>query len=338
MSTARVTTLALALAIAFTSINRLSAQTGSASPAGRTITKPPITALAISPNGKSLVVGSQAGLERRSWPALSRVKNIATELAHIHDLAFSPDGNLLAAAGGAPAESGAVEVYRWPSLELAYRCEPHTDVVYAVAWRADSSRFAAASADTDVTEHDAATGKEIRRLQGHSRPVLTACYLPDGKHLITAGIDETLRIWNRQGEIERTLSNHTAAVNQAALRPSTEPQAQPVIASAGDDRTVRIWQPAVGRLMRFVRLDHIPNAIAWSADGAKIFAACSDGRVRTIDSETAEVQSTLDAIDGVAYSIAVAPDGRLAVGGSNGQVQRLASPAITLQHSAGNSD
>jgi WD40 repeat protein len=232
-------------------------------------------------------------------------------------------------AGGAPAESGAVEVYRWPSLELAYRCEPHTDVVYAVAWRVDSSRFAAASADTDVTEHDAATGKELPRLQGHSRPVLTACYLPDGEHLITAGIDETLRIWNRQGEIERTLSNHTAAVTQAALRPSSEPQGQPVIASAGEDRTVRIWQPAIGRLMRFVRLDHVPNAIAWSADGATIFAACSDGRVRTIDADTAELQSTRDAIDGVAYAISVAPDNSLAIGGSNGQVKRLANTSST---------
>jgi WD40 repeat protein len=242
-------------------------------------------------------------------------------------LAFSPDGKFLAAAGGAPAEEGSVEVYRWPALELAYRHEPHKDVIYAVAWRPDSQVFAAASADADVTVHDAATGKTIRQLVGHSRAALTACYLPDGQRLVTAGADETLRLWDDQGEIVRTLTNHTNAINHLALRPAIELQAQPVIASASDDRTVRFWQPAIGRLVRFVRLDHVPQAIVWSADGATVLAVCSDGRLRTIDAETAELRDVHDAIDGVAYAIAVAPDGSLAVGGANGQVRRLTFPA-----------
>jgi WD40 repeat protein len=285
--------------------------------------KPPVTALAISPDGKSLFIGSQAGLEVRSWPDLASIRTVPTELAHVHDLAFSLDGKLLAAAGGAPAEHGTVEVYRWPSLALAYRRDSHKDVVYDVAWRGDSAVFAAASADAGVTVHDAATGKAIRQLVGHSRAVLTACYLPDGKGLVTGGADETLRLWDDRGEIARTLTNHTNAVNQVALRPQSEFQAQPMIASAGDDRTVRFWQPVIGRLVRFVRLDHPPLAIAWSADGSKVFAACSDGRLRTIDAETAEQSDVRDAIDGLAYAIAVAPDGSVVVGGANGQLRRL---------------
>src|SRR5262245_19204161 len=75
---------------------------------------PPVTALALTPDGKSVVVGSQAGLEVRTWPELERVRTLATELPHVHDLVFAPDGKTLAAVGGAPAQSGMVELYRWP--------------------------------------------------------------------------------------------------------------------------------------------------------------------------------------------------------------------------------
>jgi WD40 repeat protein len=230
----------------------------------------------------------------------------------------------LGAAGGAPAEKGIVEVYRWPALELAHRSAPHKDVVYAVAWRGDSAVFATASADTEVVVHEAETGKPDHRLLGHSRAVLSACYLPEGNRLITAGVDETLRLWDGLAVV-RSFTNHTGAVNQVALRPVSESQSQPMIASAGDDRTVRFWQPAIGRLVRFVRLDHIPQAIVWSSDGASVLAACNDGRVRTIDAETAEVRDVREAIDGVAYAIAAAADGSIAVGGANGQVHRLAA-------------
>src|SRR5262245_55211599 len=82
---------------------------------------PPVTAVAFTPDGRSVVVGSQAGLEVRTWPELERVRTLATELAHVHDLAFAPDGKSLAAAGGAPAQSGVVELFRWPDGGLLHR-------------------------------------------------------------------------------------------------------------------------------------------------------------------------------------------------------------------------
>ncbi len=285
--------------------------------------KPPVTALAVAPDGKALFVGSQAGLEVRSWPELEPIRTLHTELAHIHDMAFSPDGKLLAASGGEPAERGAVEVYRWPSLDLAYRRASHEDVIYAVAWRGDSAEYAAAGGDVGVTVHNAATGAVTRRLEGHSRAVVTACYLAEGDRLITAGVDETLRLWDGQGNVLRTLTNHTKTVNHVALRPASKTQPQPMIASASDDRTVRIWQPAIGRLVRFVRLESVPQAVAWSPDGTTLLAACSDGRLRAINAETAELRESRQAIDGVAYSIATASDGSVAVGGTNGQIRRL---------------
>jgi WD40 repeat protein len=285
---------------------------------------PPLTALAFTPDGKAVVVGSQAGLEVRTWPELKPSRTLATELAHVHDLAFAPDGKTLAAAGGTPAYRGTVELYRWPDGKLLHRASPHRDLIYAVAWRSDAAVFATASMDRTVGLHEAASAKTIRVLEGHSRGVLAAVFLPGDAELVTAGIDESLRVWDVSSDkLLRTLPNHTRPVCDLKLRPGGDGEGPPVLASVSDDRTVRLWQPTIGRLMRFVRLESAPRAVAWTADGRTLLVACKDGRLRVIDPDTVEVVQDLPALDGVAYCLVVAPDGSVLVGGENGQLRRL---------------
>ncbi|MGH7129884.1 MAG: hypothetical protein ACREIV_15040, partial [Planctomycetaceae bacterium] len=73
-----------------------------------------MTALVFSPDGRTLLVGSQAGVEVRSWPELKSLRTLDSELPHVADLAFSPDGTKLAVVGGSAAESGVVEIFHWP--------------------------------------------------------------------------------------------------------------------------------------------------------------------------------------------------------------------------------
>ncbi len=284
--------------------------------------EPPITAIAFAPDGKAIVVGSQAGLGIRTWPDPTPAVKLATELAHVHDLAFSPDGKTFAAVGGTPASRGTVELYRWPSRELLRRFSPHRDLIYAVAWRSDSAALATASADGTVGIHAAAGDGASRTLEGHSRGVLAVEFLPGDGELLSAGIDASLRLWNvRTGAASRTLSNHTGPVHDLALRPSRG-AVPPMVASVSDDRTVRFWQPTIGRLVRFARLEAVPLAVAWTADGGTAVVACKDGRVRLIDPDTAEVRDDRPALDGAAYCVAVAPDGSILVGGRDGQLRR----------------
>jgi WD40 repeat protein len=194
--------------------------------------------------------------------------------------------------------------------------------VYGVGWRADSAAIATAGADGIVGIHPTAEGGTSQKLEGHSRGVLAAAFLPGDAGLLTAGVDASLRLWDtRTGEVVRTLSNHTLPVHDLAVRPGGG--TPPMAVSASDDRTVRFWQPTVGRLVRFARLEAVPLAVAWTADGGAAVVACMDGRVRAIDPDTAEVLDDRPALDGPAYSIAIAPDGTVLVGGRGGQLRRV---------------
>jgi WD40 repeat protein len=288
---------------------------------------PPITALAFAPDHKHVLTGSQSGVQVRTWPDLKLDRSIKTELANVHDLAFSPDGKTLAVAGGSPAEKGLVELFQWPDSKLLHRLTPHKDVIHAVAWSSDSATIATASADQTVRLDHAKSGKSTLVLEGHSRGVLAVVFLPGDAQVVSAGGDETLRVWNANtGEAERLLSNHTKPVTGLAVRPATDREAPPVVASISDDRTVRLWQPTLGRMMRFARLPSEPRALTWSADGTSILVAGKDGSLRIIDPETVEVRMSISAIDGVAYCLAVASDRSVVLGGQKRQLKRIDIP------------
>jgi WD40 repeat protein len=259
---------------------------------------PPITAAAFAPDGKTVVLGSQAGLELRTWPALETLRTIETPLENVHDLAFSPDGVLLAVAGGSPADTGEVQLLSWRALEERWRVAPHEDVVYSVAWSADGATLATAAGDRIVKVLAADDGAALLELTGHSRPVRAVAFAEENA-LVSAGVDGTLRLWNAaDGHLRRSLEQHTGAVHALALRPGRPPGARPQMASIGADRTVRFWEPTIGRMMRFARVPSEPLAAAWTADGERLAVACADGRVRAIDPATAANVAELDGLMG----------------------------------------
>lgn len=280
--------------------------------------QPPVTALVVSPDGATVLSGSQAGVAILAWPELKQLGKLATAIDQVNDLAFSPDGKQLLISGGAPAESGTVEIWSWPETKLVLKAAPHGDLIYQAAWNASGDRIVTASADGTAQVLDGKTLESLLTYLGHSRAVLAACWGADGQAL-TAGVDQTIQIWEvADGRPIRTLSNHVGSVNQLGFRPAAG-GASTVLASISEDRTVRLWQPKLPRLMRFAKLSSPPRAFVWLKSGDHLAVGCNDGIVRILDFDELKAVKELAGEVGRIHVLAAHPkEAKLIVGGERG--------------------
>lgn len=246
--------------------------------------QPPVTALAFSADYKHVIAGSQLGLLIEDWPGLDSRRSKSLELDSIHDVSFSPDGSHLLIAGGSPGVAGTVQLRRWPDLALVRSWSEHQDVVYAVAWRADGKEWVSSSWDgyCRVCKIDALVSHAT--MSSHSGSVFAATYLPSGQ-IASAGADRTIVVWDSSsGQPSKVLRQHTGSVHALAFQFGEIANGrEPLLASASEDRTVRFWQPSIGRMVRFHRFKSTPRAIAWTRDGRWLMVGCDDGKVFQLD-------------------------------------------------------
>ena len=298
--------------------------------------EPPVTAVAYTPDGQSLLTGSQRGLFLRRLDAESddaeRIAvGVSDELKQIHAILFSRDGSKLAVAGGSPAESGIVEILSWPDQKRLGLLRDFEDTVHGLAWNNTSTQIAAAGLDGSCRISDTQFTRWQTQLVGHSKGVTALDFLNADTDLVSVGLDQSVRRWNTEsGKVLRTLNNHTRSVLSVATRPSAE--GLPLIATGSEDRTIRFWQPTIGRMIRFARLSDQPVEAIWSKDGTGVFAVTRSGEVCHIELDTAEISWSETAFDNRAYCLARRPDGlQLAVGGFDGQIRLITPPEVPAE-------
>lgn len=288
-----------------------------------TYSAPPITALASGPREGQLVTASQSGLRPDRFQSLS---------TQIHDLAFSPNATQLAICGGEPAETGRLEIFNWPDggsgrSKPRIRLALTDDVLYSVTWSPNGNLIAIGGLDGNAYLIDAESGRKILQLQGHSKGVTSVRFLSD-ERLLSAGLDQSLRLWNvSDGKLLRTFAHHTGPITGLAVRPGPVTGRLRMAVSVSHDRTVRLWQPNIGRMVRFVRLKSRPLAAEWISGGTGLAVSCRDGDVRIIDPDTAEVSATIQGVTQWAWCLGKTSDRKhLVVAGFNGESLRIQIP------------
>ena len=272
-----------------------------------------LSSMALSPDGKVLATGNPAGtLTLRDAATRSRISNLEGHTDRVAVLSFSPDGSLLAGAGG--WQDKTIKLWDVPTGELVGTLEGHSQGIGAVSFSyPDGSLLASGSADRTVKLWDVGTRESIATLKGHSDQVTSVSFSRDGALLATAGgyEDMTVKLWDvGTRELIGTLEGHEYEVNTVAFSPNGK-----ILASGSGDTRVRLWDVATRTHVATLQDLNTVGSVAFSSDGALLVSG-SWGTVSLWDVETREQLATLEGHSGSVHSVAFSHDDALLASGS----------------------
>ena len=297
----------------------------------KAIVKPPLKAIfeghtdfvwsvAFSLDGQTLASGSEDGQIRLWNPHTLRPET--TLIGHssgVRSVAFSPDGQTLASGSW----DRTVRLWDTSTGELkttfsGYNIEDITSVAFSPDGEIFAAGTASSSGHNTIHLWNPSTGEYKRELAGHTEPVKSVIFSPDGETLASGSEDRTVQLWNTTTwKLKRTLSGHTQSVESIAFSPDGL-----TLASGSRDRTIRLWNPQNGKLKTTLTgyTDWF-NPVAFSPDGQTL--AC--GRYNTNrlwNTQTGEYKNTLQDSASHIMSLTFSPDGTtLASGGEDGTVR-----------------
>jgi hypothetical protein len=294
-----------------------------------------VASVKFSPDGKLLAVGGYqevrlfAPVTAGNLPPAGGLAQatdggaVATLTGHadyVRSLAFSPDGNLLASAGGPCQRGGEIKIWDVASRRLVRTLQGHKDCIYSVAWSPDGKLIASGSYDRTVKLWDASSGAEVKTLQDHIDAVFAVAFSPDGKRLASASQDRTVKIWDvATGQRLYTLSDASDGLTSLAYSPSGDQ-----IAAAGYDKTIYVWRLGDndGHLVQSLIADEDSIlALVWSPDGKTIITSSADGSIRFREAGTLNPVRVIDRQPDWVETLGISPDGkRLAAGRYDGSV------------------
>jgi WD40 repeat protein len=122
-------------------------------------------------------------------------------------------------------------------------------------------------------------GAQRTVFHGHEEQVRGATYSPDGRRVVSAADDGTVRVWETVSSRElHCLRGHQGKVYAVAFSPDGRR-----VVSAGEDRTLRVWDPD-GYEVACLRGHRGPVfSVAFSPDGRRVTSASRDKTVRVWD-------------------------------------------------------
>ena len=119
--------------------------------------------------------------------------------------------------------------------------------------------------------------QEPIEFKGHQEVVYDAKFLPNGKSLVTASFDQTLKLWDVATQSTlRTMEGHTGIVLTVDVSPDGK-----MIASGSSDRTIRLWDVPNSDPISTIKVhDTAVTSMATSKDGSLTATGDDKGLIR----------------------------------------------------------
>ena len=246
--------------------------------------------------------------------------------SEVWSLAFSPDGNLIAAGMGKKvclwcSKTGVLladmsnpgwffrsvafspcnhdirapdgNIYLWDTPAWKLNAKPdckltgHTDRVRSVAYTNDGRELVVSgSGDCSIRLWDMSTHQQQMQLTGHTDDVDSVATI--GNAIVSGNKNNSVRIWDMTtGAQLLQMNGHNEYVLSVACRHDDGGSCSKFVASGGYDKCIRLWDMSTGQ--QIAKLNgHTAGvrSVAFSSDGKTLVSASYDGTVRLWDLST----------------------------------------------------
>jgi WD40 repeat protein len=258
-----------------------------------------LTSMALSPDGKLLVTGSDDQTVRlwqvESGQELRALRGSATSVLSV---AISADGRRVLSGSGGGFQG----------------------------------RLVSAAFDNCVRLWDVTTGKELLKLEGHNQPVWSVQFLPGDRSAISVSAEGDARVWDLgRGSESRRIGRRCSGRRCSGHGVALSPDGKVLVAGCYPENSARLWDIESVREIRELAGNRAQiHGAAFSPDGKLLLTAGgsfvrggADMSLRVWDVTTGNEPCSMVGEAQVVWCVAFSPDGRKALSGGMEGIVRL---------------
>ncbi|ETM99384.1 hypothetical protein PPTG_18846 [Phytophthora nicotianae INRA-310] len=259
------------------------------------VTQNELETVAVNATGEWLAFASRKLGQLLVWEWRSETY-VLKQQGHYFDLnaaSYSPDGRLLATG----ADDAKLKLWDTNSGFCYVTFTEHSAPVTAVQFAPSGQAVLSASLDGTVRAFDLNRYKNFRVLTTpEPTQFLSLALDPSGQVVCAGSMDPfNVYVWSLQtGRLTDVLSGHTGPVTSLSFSPSSS--AEPILASASWDHTVRLWNLFASKKSFIEPLAHPTDvlAVAFRPDGKQLASTTLNGAINIWDVKDGEQVGTID--------------------------------------------
>lgn len=270
----------------------------------------PIYALAISPDGKTLISGSN-DKTIKLWD-IHTGKLLHTFIGHsgyVSSTSISSNGQILVSG----SYDKKIKVWNLQSLKLLQTIVGHQHYIQKVTFIPNTSTLASSSNDGTIKIWDVRTGELLFDLTDYSGSCNGLAVNPTGE-ILACGVHKTIKLWSLQRrELVQNLIGHEDEVVSLAITADGER-----LVSSSHDKTIKVWDIYSRKLLHTL-IGHSNKVIsvAISPDKQTLISGSYDSTIKIWNLQSGKLLRTITENNRYVDVVAFSPDGQTFVSGSH---------------------